>query len=96
MSRWYDKYEKLGKHLDSLKEMEPIKRDNLIKGIMVIIKEENPDLLEDFVMEFPKEIRRRRWYDHDPYLWLLINGLKYGKEKLLKKVTVYLEENIQP
>ncbi len=96
MSRWYDKYEKLGKQIESLKEMDTGKRDGIIKGIMEIIKEQSPDLLDDFMFEFPLKIERRRWYDNDPYLWLLINGLKNGKEQLLIKVTKYLEKNLLP
>ncbi len=93
MSRWYDNYERLGQQLENLKEMDSRKRDILIKGIMTIIKEQSPELLEDFMFEFPLKIKRRRWYDNDPYLWLLINGLKNGRDELLQQVAEYLEEN---
>ncbi len=93
MSRWYDKYEKLGQQIENLKEMDPEQRDALIKGIMTIIKEKSPELLEDFMLEFPIKIKRRRWYDNDPYLWLLMNGLKNGEDELLLRVADFLEEN---
>ncbi len=93
MSRWYDKYEKLGQQIENLKEMDAEQRDALIKGIMRIIKEESPELLEDFMLEFPIKIKRRRWYDNDPYLWLLMNGLKNGEDKLLLRVADFLEES---
>ena len=90
--RWYDKNGKLSKHLDSLKEMPGVKRDKIIIEIMVLIKENNPTLLDDFVGEFPLSLNRRRWYDKDPYLWLLFNGLKYANEDLIQKVISFFDE----
>lgn len=90
-NRWYDKHPKLSKYLDGLKYLDDQKRDTIIVGIMVIIKEECPNLLEDFVMEFPLPLYRKRWYDKDPYLWLLFNGLKYANKNLIKRVKEYIE-----
>ena len=90
--RWYDKNVKLAKYLDSLKEMPGAKRDKIIIEIMVLIKENNPTLLDDFVSEFPLSLNRRRWYDKDPYLWLLFNGLKYANEDLLQTVISFFNE----
>ncbi len=92
MSRWYDNYEKLGQQLEKLKDMESRKRDTLIKGLMTLIKEQSPELLEDVMIEFSLKIQRRRWYDNDPNLGLLINGLQNGKDELLHQVAEYLEE----
>ncbi len=92
MSRWYDKYEKLGNYIDAMKDMAASRRDHLIKGVVYIIRKDNPDLLEKFVMDFPLEFSRQRWYDKDPYLWLTINGLQYGDPDLLETVALYLEE----
>jgi hypothetical protein len=44
-------------------------------------------------MDFPLDINRRRWYDKDPYLWLIMNGLKYASDELLASVTKYLSVN---
>ena len=90
--RWYDKNETLANYLDSLKEMPGVKKDKIIIEIMVLIKENNPTLLDDFVGEFPLNLNRRRWYDKDPYLWLLFNGLKYANDDLLQKVISFFEE----
>lgn len=95
MARWYDKYPKLQKRLDSFKTMPSNKRDILIKGIMKIVKDNNAGfIMEDFIMEFPLDISRKRWYDKDPYLWIIFNGLKYADKKLLDIVTEYLIENV--
>ena len=92
MSRWYDQYEKLGNYIDAMKNMAVSRRDHLIKGVVGIIRKDNPDLLEKFVMDFPLEFTRQRWYDKDPYLWLTINGLQHGDPDLLETVALYLEE----
>lgn len=91
MARWYDKHEKLGKYLDGLKGKDEKARDGLITGIMLLIKENDPHLLDDLVMGFPLSLHRRRWYDNDPYLWLIFNGLEYAEEKLLNKIASFLE-----
>jgi hypothetical protein len=90
--RWYDEYEKLGHYIDEMKDMETGRRDGLIRGVMGIIRKHNPDLLEKFVMDFPLNLSRLRWYDKDPYLWLTINGLQHGEPDLLETVSLYLEE----
>ncbi len=91
-NRWYDKYEKLGRHIDAMKEMDPGRRDTLIQGIMTIMRRHCPDLLERFVLDFPLDISRKRWYDSDPYLWLTINGLQHAPSDILATVTLYLDE----
>lgn len=93
MARWYDKHDELGRYLDLMAEMHPKERDEFVKGIMGIIKKNKPDLLTDLVLEFPLDLFRRRWYDKDPYLWLLFNGLEYVDDNLLKKVIDYFKEN---
>jgi hypothetical protein len=93
MARWYDRYSKLGEYLDLMTELSPEKRDELVKGIMVIIKRENPDFLTDLVLQFPLDLFRRRWYDKDPYLWLVFNGLEYADDAMVGKVIDYFEEN---
>lgn len=91
--RWYDKHKPLGKYLDSLKDMHPKKRDKLVRGILSLIREHHPDLLSESVMDFPLDLHRRRWYDKNPYLWLIFNGLSYAEATLRKKVSKYLHEN---
>ena len=55
--------------------------------------EEAPDLIDKYVMDFPMGLKRR-WYDKDPFSWLIINSLKYANKNLLEKVTALIKENI--
>ena len=92
MNRWYDKYEKLSRFIEGMKDMATGHRDQLVRGIMEIIRTHSPDLLEKKVLDFPLDISRQRWYDQDPYLWLTINGLQHAEIDLLETVSNYLEE----
>jgi hypothetical protein len=95
MKRWYDKHPKLARQIEAFKTMQPHLRDKLIADVMGLVKANNPGLLEDFILDFPLDLFRRRWYDKDPYLWLLVNGLKYADPPLLKKVMMYLNEHTE-
>ena len=90
-NRWYDKYERLAICLERFKGMPHASRDRLIAGVFDILRQTNPDILEKQFIKFPLEILRRRWYDKDPYLWLLFNGLKFVDTEVLEMVTSYLE-----
>lgn len=92
MNRWYDKYEKLGRFIDGMKDMATSQRDQLVRGIMEIMRKHSPDLLEKFVLDFTLELSRQRWYDKDPYLWLTINGLQHAELDVLETVSNFLEE----
>jgi hypothetical protein len=88
--RWYDKYPKLAKLLEGLKDIRGDRRDEIISGVMLLIKQNAPNLLERYVLDFPLDIKRRRWYDCDPYLWLIFNGLQYASKPLIEKATKFL------
>ena len=92
MARWYDAHKKLGRNLDKLKFTERNLRDFMVAKVMKLIKQRDPHLLDKFVARFPLDIQRRRWYDKDPYLWLIINGLEYADRELLDEVANLLEE----
>lgn len=95
MNRWYDKHERLGRNIDQMKGMSRSQLDPILQGILDIIKDFNPTLLDDFVMEFPMDMYQKRWYDNDPYLWIIINGLSFGTEDLWKSVATWLEQEYQ-
>ncbi|MBF0429948.1 MAG: hypothetical protein HQK83_01615 [Fibrobacteria bacterium] len=95
MNRWYDKNEQLAKCLDAFKTMDQQPKDKLIQNIMSIINEDDPDLLSaKHALGFPLEPKRRRWYDADPYLWLLMNTLRKANDKLLSKVIDVIEKEL--
>lgn len=91
--RWYDRYRKLAKHLDGLKEIDPDMRTRIVRRILSLMRTEYPNLVSaDSALEFPLDFQRRRWYDKDPYLWLVMNGLSHAPEPFLQKVAVILEQ----
>ncbi|HEX7511494.1 MAG TPA: hypothetical protein VF335_09355 [Chitinivibrionales bacterium] len=93
--RWYDKHETLALLLERFKAMAGERKTALIGGVMEIIKKDDPQLLDNHVMDFPLDRNKRRWYDNDPYLWLLFNGLRYAEIHLLKKVEHYLSGRLR-
>ena len=56
-----------------------------------IIIDYDYELLNRYVIEFPMTYNRR-WYDKDPFSWLIINGLKYANKELLNKIITYLKK----
>lgn len=93
--RWYNKYVKLADRLDEFKTIELDYRDQLIKGVMDIVTKYDPNLLSfEKTFEFPLTFNRQRWYDQDPYLWLMFNTLQMADPILLKIVAEYLEEEM--
>jgi hypothetical protein len=88
--RWYDAHEEFAELLESLKTAKAGDRDRIVAGILEIITTDAPILLEKYLLDFPLDQKRRRWYDRDPYLWLMVNGLEHAKAKLLRKVTAFM------
>jgi hypothetical protein len=94
-NRWYDKHEKLALQLETLKHEKAKKREKTAAAVLAIINDDAPNLLEKYLLEFPLDQKRRRWYDQNPYLWLMVNGLQHAGPRLLKKVSVYFDKTIK-
>jgi hypothetical protein len=92
LKRWYDSNEKLRNYIESLKSIEPVLRNKIVRDLMECVRKKNPSLLDSFVEEYPLETRNQRWYDQDPYLWILMNGLKYADDDIIISVIDYFEE----
>jgi len=88
--RWYDAHPEFAKQLELLKTAKRRKRDRTVAHVLEIITSDSPELLEKYLLDFPLDQKKRRWYDQDPYLWLMVNGLEHAKKKLLNKVTAFL------
>jgi len=84
--RWYDYDEELRNYIDGLKDMSQDERDVYIKEMLKLIKKDCSNLLEMDVLEYSLDLKRRRWYDDDPYLWMLINSLKFADRSFLEKI----------
>ncbi|MBN1524595.1 MAG: hypothetical protein JW904_08935 [Spirochaetales bacterium] len=93
--RWYDEKSELAQYLDVLKTIQTEKRVKIVQGVLSLINNANPNLIEDFIANYRLDLYQKRWYDADPYLWLIYNGLAFGKENLTNQVIEYLKKNVQ-
>lgn len=91
--RWYDKI-RLGEYIRVLGKIAPEKRKKILTKINEIINQYDKDLIINNVMNFTLAYKRR-WYDKDPYSWLIINSLKYVNEDKLNQILIYMEKTIK-
>ena len=91
--RWYDAVPELRDLIERLRDLNKDKRDSIFDGIKKLDPDFDSKLIDQHVMEFPMHLKRR-WYDQDPYSWLVINGLKYARKPLLDKVIDYLKRTL--
>lgn len=88
--RWYEYDDRLNRYIEGLRDIPHFERYRLVQGMMCLITEYQDDLLDRFVLDFPLEIDNGQWYDRDPDLWLVINGLQYGDQQLHHQIAAYL------
>jgi hypothetical protein len=91
--RWYDSIPELGPLIERLRDLEKEMRDDIFDGIKSLDSHFDSKLIDRHVMEFPLNLKRR-WYDQDPYSWLVINALKYADGPLLNRVIDYLKRKL--
>jgi hypothetical protein len=91
--RWYDAIPELRNLIEGLRDLSKEKRDDLLDGIKKLHPDFDSAFIDRHVMEFPMHMKRR-WYDQDPYTWLVINGLKYADRPLIDKVIDYLRRRL--
>lgn len=97
MKRWYDKNEKLAKQLDALIKAPAETKLKIINGLLDIIKESaDQDIVNRFKVPVDIDLWSRRDYDDEAATWIVINNLKYVDEKILEKVTEFIEKEISP
>jgi hypothetical protein len=94
-SRWYDKHPELKQLMDVLKVSQISEQEKIIGGMKELIMEHDPELMDRWVLEFPLTTKRR-WYDKNPYSWLVINSLKYADRRLVRGVILYLKGELEP
>ena len=92
--RWYDANPVLRELLERLKITDNPKQEKLIGGIKDLIMSCDSELMDRWVLEFPLTTKRR-WYDKNPYSWLVINSLKYAEKKLQRRVISYLKKELK-
>ena len=91
-NRWYDAYPELSTCFDMLKQKKPLIRSKIAQELLNFVQTKNPGVIEKNVLNFPLDVLTRRWYDQSPYLWLLVNGLKYVSNEQITKTTEIFKE----
>ncbi|MBN2322552.1 MAG: hypothetical protein JXQ30_02360 [Spirochaetes bacterium] len=93
--RWYDKNKTLANLLGVLKSQDPADKERIVSEMKEIIMEYDQGLMDRWVLEFPLTTKRR-WYDQNPYSWLVINSLKYADSRLLGGIILFLKNELEP
>jgi hypothetical protein len=93
-NRWYDKHEGLANHLEALKILPKRRLNELLKDLITFARLLHPTLFEDHLLEYPLDLKRRRWYDDDPYLWLVVNGLRFTDDDVIGKVVAFFDKQL--
>ena len=83
----------LKKSIDKLKDLNKQDGEEIIHGMKNLILNYDDELMDKHAVEFPMTCRRR-WYDKDPYSWLVINSLKYADKDLITDIILYLKEKL--
>jgi hypothetical protein len=91
--RWYDSVPELRGLIERLRDLGKDKRDALFDGIKKLDPDFDTKFIDRHVLEFPMHLKRR-WYDQDPYSWLVINALKYADGPLLDRVIDFLKKKL--
>ncbi len=90
--RWHDKDPVLRIALQKLAELPERQQEVLMMDVQRIIIKYDDGLIERNVSKFAI---RRRWYDENPYTWLVINSLKYASPELRGKVSEFFLERFE-
>jgi hypothetical protein len=89
--RWYDEYPKLAEVFTKMQGMEAAEREKILLDLRAIVDKHDPDFIDRNVLEFPMTFKRR-WYDADPYAWLVVNCLQYADDRLMAAVMDYIHK----
>jgi hypothetical protein len=92
-NRWYDSNRELCKLIDQIGTLKAREREKILLQIKEIIMKEDSELIDSHAMDFPLSFKRR-WYDQDPFSWLIINCLQYANDEVLKQVVTLLVSKI--
>ncbi|HBE01066.1 MAG TPA: hypothetical protein DC049_01125 [Spirochaetia bacterium] len=88
--RWYDTYPVLKDALEKIKHEKKENQVQFFSQINNIIMEYDENLTEKHIEKFHF---KRRWYDKNPYSWLVINSLAWAEKPLLEAVISSLKQS---
>lgn len=89
-TRWYDKT-KLGKYIHKMQDLPKQKLDTILVDLKNLITQYDSDLISEHIIEF--KLNGMRWYDKDPYSWMIINSLKHADSILLDKIIYFFQSH---
>jgi len=90
--RWYDKHDGLAEALEVLKVAERKRREDMLEKMKEIITKKDPQFIDKCCEKFPLNPFKRRWYDSDPYLWLIINSLRYTDDETRDEIVALINK----
>jgi hypothetical protein len=76
--------------LENLRFSERGIQKSIVKGVEKVLTREDPRFIDKVSDRFPMDPLKRRWYDKDPYLWLVINSLLYTDRRVIDEVVVLI------
>ena len=85
--RWHDQDPILRDLLEKVKNLTEKEQDQVMMELKYIINKHDDTLIGSHIEEYRL---RRRWYDKNPYTWLVINALKYASPELIEQVKAFL------
>lgn len=94
MARWYDLYPGFAESLEALKNLESSKRERIAKRVLRIVYGKDRDVIDDYVLSFSSSVGKKRWYDSNPFLWLIVNGLKGANPEVLSNTARLLKDKM--
>ena len=89
--RWHDKDPVLSALLEKIQRLDEREQDQMMIEVKYIINKYDHTLIGKHIEEYKS---RRRWYDKNPYTWLVINALKYSPPQLLDEVKSFLQSRL--
>jgi hypothetical protein len=93
-ARLYDKFLDLSQYIEELRKLKKHKREKILINLKDLIISHDDTLFDKHVQEFPITVKKR-WYDKDPFSWIVVNALKYADTDLLIKLFDYFEKSLK-
>jgi hypothetical protein len=93
-ARLYDKFLDLSQYIEKLRKLKKHKREKILIDLKDLIISHDDTLFDKHVQEFPITVKKR-WYDKDPFSWIVVNALKYADTDLLIKLFDYFEKSLK-
>ena len=90
-NRWYDRDPTLADAIEGLKDLDARSLDRVMAEVERVIVARDETLLERYVDRF--EVRRR-WYDRNPYTWLIVNSLQFAPKDVVDEVRDCLHRSL--